>query len=79
MPKRSLAPANFDYQRGMQTTGTTLELESVPQTSRKVNQFRANLAKVQMPPGFSIDLYAIVPEAWHMAVGTNAGVVYVGT
>lgn len=32
-----------------------------------------------MPPGFSIDLYAIVPDARHMAVGTNAGVVYVGT
>ena len=79
LPKRSLAPANLDYLRGMQTTGTALELESVPQTSRKVDQFRANLANIQMPPGFSIDLYAIVPEAWHVAVGTNAGVVYVGT
>ena len=73
------APGNLDRLRGMQTTSTALDLETVPQTGRKADQLRANLANIQMPPGFSIDLYAIVPDARHMAVGTNAGAVYVGT
>jgi len=72
-------PSNLDRLRGMQGTDTALELESIPQTGRKADQLRANLANIQLPPGFTIDLYAIVPDARHMAVGTNAGVVYVGT
>ena len=71
--------SNLDRLRGMQATTTPLELESVPQTGRKADQMRANLAAIQLPPGFKIDLYAVVPDARHMAVGTNAGVVYVGT
>lgn len=73
------APGNLDRLRGMQATSTALDLETVPQTGRKADQLRANLANIQMPPGFSVDLYALVPDARHMAVGTNAGVVYVGT
>ncbi|MBC7800746.1 MAG: PQQ-dependent sugar dehydrogenase [Gemmatimonadaceae bacterium] len=72
-------PSNLDRLRGMQPTGASLELETVPQTGRKADQIRANLASVKLPPGFSIDLYALVPDARHMAVGTNAGVVFVGT
>ena len=34
---------------------------------------------MKLPPGFKIDLYAVVPDARHMAVGPNAGVVFVGT
>ncbi len=63
----------------MQSTTTSLELETVPQTGRRADQIRSNLSRIQLPPGFSIDLYAVVPNARHMAVGTNAGVVYVGT
>ena len=73
------APGNLDRLRGMQSTGTALDMETVPQTGRKADQVRANLRNVQLPPGFSIDLYAMVPDARHMAVGTNAGVVFVGT
>jgi len=78
-PAAPAPPNNLDRLRGMQTTSTALELETVPQTGRKADQMRANLANIQLPPGFSIDLYAVVPDARHMAVGTNAGVVYVGT
>ncbi len=63
MTTQSAAPANLDRLRGMQTTSTALELETVPQTGRKADQLRANLANIQMPPGFSIGLYAIVPAA----------------
>ena len=45
-------PSNLDRLRGMQGTGTALELESIPQTGRKADQLRANLANIQLPPGF---------------------------
>ena len=32
-----------------------------------------------MPPGFHIDLYAIVPDARHLAVGPQGIVTFVGT
>ena len=73
------AAGNLERLRGMQPTGTALELETVPQTGRAADRIRRNLANIQLPPGFAIDLYAVVPDARHMAVGTNAGVVYVGT
>lgn len=40
---------------------------------------KANLEKVTMPAGFKIDLYAVVPDARHMAVGPQGVVVIVGT
>lgn len=42
------------------------------------NEVRANLHKLHMPAGFSIEVYAEVPGARQMALGTN-GNVYVGT
>lgn len=38
----------------------------------------ANLSKLHMPPGFKVEIYAEVPGARQMALGTN-GNVYVGT
>jgi glucose/arabinose dehydrogenase len=52
---------------------------SIPQTGPKADQIKANLAKVKMPAGFHIDLYAIVPDARHMAVGPQGVVTFVGT
>ncbi|HEY0204471.1 MAG TPA: hypothetical protein VGC15_10015 [Acetobacteraceae bacterium] len=75
MTTQSAAPANLDRLRGMQTTSTALELETVPQTGRKADQLRANLANIQMPPGFSIGLYAIVPAAEFFYEGLNIAVV----
>jgi glucose/arabinose dehydrogenase len=40
---------------------------------------QANLAKIKMPPGFKIAIYAEVPGARAMAVGKPMGVVFVGT
>lgn len=61
------------------TTGASLDIETVPQGGDKADQLRRNLERIEMPPGFKIDLYAIVPDARHMAVGTNVGAVFVGT
>jgi len=39
----------------------------------------ASLAKIKLPPGFSISIYAEVPRARSMAVGKPMGVLFVGT
>ncbi|MEP6504291.1 MAG: PQQ-dependent sugar dehydrogenase [Betaproteobacteria bacterium] len=51
----------------------------IPQTGAKADQIRQNLEKVKLPPGFHIALYAIVPDARHMAVGPQGVVTIVGT
>jgi glucose/arabinose dehydrogenase len=63
----------------VQTTGYGLKFEMVEQGGANAEAIRKNLQNVKLPPGFKIDLYAIVPDARHMAVGTNLGVVFVGT
>jgi glucose/arabinose dehydrogenase len=62
-----------------QTTGTALDLEQVPQTGRRADQIRRNLQRIKLPPGFEISLYAVVPDARHMAVSRNNANVFVGT
>jgi glucose/arabinose dehydrogenase len=64
---------------GFQSTGASLEIETVPQSGPRANALRANLQKIKLPPGFKIELYAVVPDARHMAVGPSTGIVYVGT
>jgi glucose/arabinose dehydrogenase len=51
----------------------------IPQTGAKADKVRENLAKIKLPPGFHIDLYALVPDARHMAVGPQGVVTFVGT
>jgi glucose/arabinose dehydrogenase len=68
---------NLDRLRQMQTTGTG-EITVVPQDTDYAAQLRRNLERINLPPGFSIDLFAVVPDARHMAVGTNIAV-FVGT
>ncbi len=70
---------NLQKLQDFKTTGTPMEIETVPQTGPNAEQLRKNLAKIKLPPGFKIDLYAIVPDARHMAVGPSTGVVFVGT
>ena len=60
------------------TTGTT-EFITVDQDSESAEAIRATLENIELPEGFSIDLYALVPDARHMAVGPQGIVVFVGT
>jgi glucose/arabinose dehydrogenase len=69
---------NLERLGAFQSTGTE-EPKPIPQEGRKADALRRNLQRIKLPPGFKIDLYALVPDARHMAVGTNAGVVFVGT
>jgi glucose/arabinose dehydrogenase len=70
---------NMSKMLDMHATSTPLDLETVPQTGKDADQIRKNLEAVKLPPGFKIDLYALVPDARMMAVGNNEGVVFVST
>lgn len=65
--------------KDMHSAGTSLEMETVPQGGAKADELRANLKRIKLPEGFKIDLYAIVPDARHMAVANNESIVFVGT
>jgi glucose/arabinose dehydrogenase len=60
-------------------SGTDLNIPVVPQTGKNADAIRENLKKVKLPPGFKIDLYAIVPDARHMAVAPSTNMLFVGT
>ncbi|WP_440995874.1 PQQ-dependent sugar dehydrogenase [Arhodomonas sp. SL1] len=70
---------NIERLQDFKTTGTDLEIETVTQSEERAANIRRILEEINLPRGFEIDLYAIVPDARHMAVGNNVGVVYVGT
>jgi glucose/arabinose dehydrogenase len=75
----SLAQSNIDKMRGFQVTGTSLDIPTIPQDPDYIAQLRKNLERVKLPPGFKIDVFAIVPDARHMAVSKSIGVVFTGT
>jgi len=56
-----------------------IDWPTIPQTGPKADAIRETLKKIKMPDGFHIDLYAIVPDARHMAVGPQGVVTFVGT
>jgi glucose/arabinose dehydrogenase len=72
-------PGNLEKLSQFKTTGTPIEIPTVAQTGSKAEAIKKNLQQVKMPPGFRISLYAIVPDARHMAVGPQGVVLFVGT
>ncbi|WP_108658418.1 PQQ-dependent sugar dehydrogenase [Acuticoccus kandeliae] len=72
------APDNLERLSAFKTTGTT-DFTMIEQGGSKADALRATLEKITLPEGFKIDLYAIVPDARHMAVGPQGIVTFVGT
>jgi glucose/arabinose dehydrogenase len=70
---------NIEKLKQMKVSGTDLNIAPVPQTGRNADAIRENLKRVKLPPGFRIDLYAIVPDARHMAVAPSTNMLFVGT
>jgi hypothetical protein len=64
---------NLEKLSGFKTTGTPMDIPQVPQGGAKAEAIKRNLAQIKLPPGFKIGLYAIVPDARHMAVGPSTG------
>ena len=57
-----------------------IDWPTIPQDGPKADAVRQILKdKIKLPPGFHIELYALVPDARHMAVGPQGVVTFVGT
>ena len=79
-PALAQAPqGNLERLGEFKTTGASPNIPTIPQTGPKADAIKRNLAKIKLPPGFHIGLYALVPDARHMAVGPQGIVTFVGT
>src|SRR3981081_1715099 len=63
----------------MHHTCSTADWPEIPQTGAKADQVKQNLTKIKLSSGFHISLYALVPDARHIAVGPQGGATFVGT
>jgi glucose/arabinose dehydrogenase len=72
-------PNALDTLGAMHQTGSTADWPEVPQTGPKADQVKQNLTKIKLPTGFHISLYALVPDARHIAVGPQGVATFVGT
>ncbi len=75
----ALAQAQIENLKQMKVSGVDPSMPPVPQEGKNANQLRENLKRVKLPPGFKIDLYAVVPDARHMAVAPSTNMLFVGT
>jgi glucose/arabinose dehydrogenase len=73
------AQQNIEKLKQFKVSGTDLNIPPVPQSGKNADAIRENLKRVKLPPGFRIDLYAIVPDARHMAVAPSTNMLFVGT
>jgi glucose/arabinose dehydrogenase len=70
---------NIEKLKQFKVSGTDLNIPPVPQEGKNAAAIRENLKRVKLPPGFRIDLFAIVPDARHMAVAPSTNMLFVGT
>ena len=73
------AQQNIEKLKQMKVATTDLNIPVVPQTGKNADAIKENLKRVKLPPGFKIELYAIVPDARHMAVAPSTNMLFVGT
>jgi glucose/arabinose dehydrogenase len=78
-PVAALAASELETLGAMHQTGKAVDWPLIPQTGPQADQIKKNLEKIKLPPGFHIGLYAIVPDARHIAVGPQGVVTFVGT
>src|SRR5882762_1780148 len=71
--------ATIEKLKQMRVATTDLNIPLVPQTGKNADAIRENLKRVKLPAGFKIDLYAVVPDARHMAVAPSTNMLFVGT
>jgi glucose/arabinose dehydrogenase len=70
---------NIENLKQMKVSGVDPTMPPVPQEGKNAAALRENLKRIKMPPGFKIDLYAVVPDARHMAVAPSTNMLFVGT
>jgi glucose/arabinose dehydrogenase len=74
----ALAEDNLTKLGQFKTTGVT-EFTTIAQEGPAANSIRNILRTIELPPGFTIDLYALVPDARHMAMAPQGTALFVGT
>ncbi|MEM9046115.1 MAG: PQQ-dependent sugar dehydrogenase [Pseudomonadota bacterium] len=78
MTAPALASDALDKLSQFKTTGT-VDFTFVEQGGDRAAAIKKILERIEIPEGFEIDLYAIVPDARHIAVGPQGIVTFVGT
>ncbi len=78
-PAAAQSDDNMKKLQGMQSTGTSMDFQTIDQTGGYADQLRKNLEAITLPDGFEISLYAVVPDARHIAVGPQGVATFVGT
>ena len=73
------ADENVKKLSNFKKTGTERGVVIEQDTKFAANIKKNILPKIQMPPGFKIELFALAPDARHMAVSRNKGTVWIGT
>ena len=76
---QAAAQQNIEKLKQMKVSGVDPNMPPVPQTGANADAIRENLKRVKLPPGFKIALYAVVPDARHMAVAPSTNMLFVGT
>ena len=74
----AMAQSNLEKLSKFQVTGDA-EFTVIEQGGDRAAAIRETLASIDLPAGFEISLYALVPDARHMAVGPQGIVTFVGT
>ncbi len=75
----AFAQDNLQKLQNFQSTGTKLEIPTIPQDAKKVENLQKVAKRIKVSAGMKVELFAIVPDARHMAIGRNVGTVFVGT
>ncbi len=71
--------SNIEKLKQFKVATTDLNIPTVAQEGRNATAIAKNLERIQLPPGFRIELFAVVPDARHMAVGPSTNMLFVGT
>jgi glucose/arabinose dehydrogenase len=79
LPALAQAQGTLEKLSDFKVTGASLDVPTIPQDGPKADSIRRMLGKIKLPDGFKISLYAIVPDARHIAVGPQGVVTFVGT
>lgn len=77
-PVSAFAESNLEKLGQFKTTGTT-DFTVIPQDGADADAIRATLKNIKLPEGFKIELYALVPDARHMAMAPQGTALFVGT
>ncbi len=75
----ALAQQTLEKLKQMRVATADLNIPVVPQGGANAAAIRENLKRIKLPDGFKIELFAIVPDARHMAVAPSTNMLFVGT